>query len=238
MIRRKKVEPVTRYPKNEKPRVIPLQSEIDQIDREKSLLGFLQKKGKLVEAGYAQMLKARSLFVFKNKSPDEVARELGVDIRIVTAWITQYGWQERRAEITFNKFCDLQEIFKKRSKSLDLRQDNIAYSLENILEEFIHDHASGDKTKRLAPKDLQTLISCLQSLQGIRRLAHDRATTKTEVNNRIEFDTGDNMIKMIASLVGSSPDGKPALLEDNEYTFTDITPATDVEFEVLDEQED
>lgn len=234
MIRKKSKEPHNRYPKGTKPRVVPLQSEEDRIDEEKSLLGYMSNKGSLLQASQAQLLKARSMYVFKGCNIQQIAKELSVDTKLLQNWILHYGWEEKRKERQFNAFLDIQETFKKRGLNLDARHDGLAHSIENLLEEAIHKHADPNEEFELEVKDLNVLAKTLQTLQQTRRLAHDRSTSKAEHTGSMTFDTSegmDNMVNMISALTGGG--SNTPLLEDENLKLTVIQEATDAEFEVI-----
>ena len=209
----------------------PLASEKDNPDNYASLSLYLERTGQISLIPKAKMLKARSLFVMKGHEEQSVADELGLSIGVVFQWVTMFDWREKRDTILFRQFQLLEDLKQNKSANMDMRHDRIASSLEATVESMIHKHHDENDEFILSPKDLTSLATTMKSMQVIRRIVHDKPTSKSEVSAELLIDSGpglDNLVRMVSGLV--SGDRQMIEAPTKQITVT-IDDSNDTEYE-------
>ena len=143
-------------------------------DNYPSVAAYLQATGKLKKAGYAVMMKARSLF-YAYTSVEEIAKQLNCDQDTIDRWSLIYGWEEERDMQMFHRFRKVSGVTEMYGENLANRHNRIAGSIEQVAERLLHKA----KEEGLDPRELKTLASVIESTQNIRRTANG-ITAKTE----------------------------------------------------------
>ncbi len=149
---------------------------------------------------------------------------------MVAHWITTLGWKEDRDELLFGEIRKLSKIRERRHKGMDERHENIAVSLEDLIEKLIAEHHNGDN--KLTPKDVAALAKSLEVIQGVQKTSHGEAKGKVQHEHQHWLGTDQAMegaAEMLSDLFGSAPETAPRLPDGNTM---------DAEFEVLDDAED
>jgi hypothetical protein len=211
--------------------VLPEAKEDQHIEKSISLLDWLKKAGRLKQTTQAQMYKARHQYVTKGEPPQIIADGLRVPVEVIEQWIMLFDWKEMRHKALFEKFVELREIRERRKEQLDDRHDRIALTLEETIESMLHDHNSRDSDFALMPRDISALAKAVSVLQGVRRVAHNKASPVQESRRTIAFESADafgNMESMIAGFFGATPKAI-----EGPSKQLDISEAKDAEFEVI-----
>lgn len=188
---------------------IPIPSETRKPENAPSLMTYYQRRGSLKETTTAEMYKARHLFITKAFNSKEVAKQTQIPIQVIEQWIVLFDWQERRDKLLFQSYRKIHSLAKDKAGHINARHDRIAGTMETLVERCLHDHMDPAVDFVLAPKDIHTLARAIKELQGVRRIVHDQATQKVEVNKTITLDTTgsfENMRGMVESFLGGKPE--------------------------------
>lgn len=203
-VRRRSVEPHSRTTERTRPRNLVVPEDLYEDERPedyKSLLHYLESKGRVKVTEYGQMMKARNLYVTKGMGVRETATKCRVDEAILERWIMLFGWEEERDKRIFNSFRKLAGFRERMSPHVDQRHDRLAGTIESVAERMLQAHQDG--TSSLSTKDLSTLASVLKSTMDIRRVVRNKSNPadRKEVDVRLSMPENiENVAHMIQSL--------------------------------------
>lgn len=211
-----------------------------------SLLAYLEKTGNVKFTEFAQMRRARNLYVTQGLDVATVAKRSKVDPHVLDRWVTLFGWEEERDRRVFAQFQKISGFRKRLSPHTDERHDRLAGTIESIAERLMQSHQDGETP--LSVRDLSSIANLLKTTMDIRRTVRDKAGPASQRNVDVRFGPLPENMDAVASMIQGLTKEPVEKVEQTEVKQLSPPPnrveisfgesiGTDEEFETVSEDE-